>query len=161
MMHRPMLLKRMEEMHFLYVLSADVVQAALVAVRFCPCGTYGASVIDKSVAEIVAFLRRDDLPERHLDFFRVFFVNKSDPVAQTDAVCVRNDRRFAEHIAHDQIGAFASDTRESEQRIKIIRYFGIIHIAQHAHAAADVFGFAFAESARTNDLFNFLDWSIG
>ena len=57
----------------LYMLSADIVQTALVAVRFRSCRTHSASVIDEAVAEVVAFFRRDDLPESHLNLFRIFF----------------------------------------------------------------------------------------
>ena len=94
------------------MLSADIIQTAFVAVRLRPCCTHSAPVIDKPVAEGVAFLRRDDLPESHLDFLRVLLVDESDTVAQTDAVCIRDDCRFAEYIAHDQIGAFAPHTRK-------------------------------------------------
>ena len=142
------------------MLSADIVQTALVAVRFRSCCTHSASVIDKSVTEVVAFLRRNDLPERHLDFLRVFLVDQSDTVAQADTVCICDDRRFAEYITHDQVGAFAAYAGKREQSVKIIRYFGVVYIAQHAHASTDVFGFAFSKSARTNDFFNFFDRSI-
>ena len=73
---------------------------------------------------------------------------------------IRDDCRFAEDIAHDQIGAFATDTRKCEKRIKIIRNFRVVYIAQHAHAATDIFGLAFAESAGTNDRFNFFHWGV-
>ena len=39
--------------------------------------------------------------------FRVFYpINQSNPVDQTDTMCIRNDRRFAKNISHDQVGTF-------------------------------------------------------
>lgn len=96
----------------LYMLSADIVQTALVAVRFRSCRTHSASVIDEAVAEVVAFFRRDDLPESHLDFLRIFLIDQTDTVAQADTVCIRHDRRLAEYIAHDQVGTFTAHARK-------------------------------------------------
>ena len=84
-----------------YMLSADIIQTAFVAVRLRPCRTHSASVIDEAVAEVVAFFRRDDLPERHFDFFRILFVDETDTVTQADTVRVSDDRRLAKYIAHD------------------------------------------------------------
>ena len=67
----------------------------------------------EAVAEIISFLRRNDLPERHLNFFRVLDpVHETNPVCQADAVGIGDDRRFSEDITHDEVRALSSDARE-------------------------------------------------
>lgn len=94
-------------------LCTDILQAAVFAVR---CGAGRADVTSvqyKTVAQIVAFFRRNDLPQFHFYFLWIFdVIHQSDPVAQADAVRVRHDRRFSKYISHNQIGTFASDTRQ-------------------------------------------------
>ena len=46
---------------------------ALIAVRGGAGSTYGAPVVNQTVAEIIAFLRWDYLPKLHLHLFRVFY----------------------------------------------------------------------------------------
>ena len=54
----------------------------------------------KSVAEIIALFRRDDLPESHLHFFLLLDpVHKTDPVRQADTVGISDDRRFPEYLS--------------------------------------------------------------
>ena len=92
---------------------ADVRKAAFVAVRFRPCGTYIPSVIDESVAKITSLLWRNDLPESHLHFLRLFdSIHKANPVDEPDAVGIRHDSRLSEYVAHDQIRALSPDAGE-------------------------------------------------
>ena len=94
-------------------LCTDILQATVFAVR---CGAGRADVTSvqyKTVAQIVAFFRRNDLPQFHFYFLWIFdVIHQSDPVAQADTVRVRHDRRFSKYISHNQIGTFASDTRQ-------------------------------------------------
>ncbi len=46
-------------------------------------------MIDKTVAEIIAFFRRDDLPESHFHLFRILHVmDKADAVGKADTVSI-------------------------------------------------------------------------
>ena len=66
-------------------------------------------MIDKTVAEIIAFFRRDDLPESHFHLFRILHVmDKADAVGKADTVSICYNGGLAEHIAHDQVGALAA-----------------------------------------------------
>ena len=94
-------------------LCTDILQAAVFAVR---CGAGRADVTSvqyKTVAQIVAFFRRNDLPQFHFYFLWILdVIHQSDPVTKADAVRVRHDRRFSKYISHNQVGTFASDTRQ-------------------------------------------------
>ena len=94
-------------------LFADVIETAAVAVRCCPCGTDRAPVIHEPVAEIIALLRWNQLPECHLHF--LWFpdpVYKPDAVHQADTVRICDDCRLSKDIPHHQIGAFSADSRK-------------------------------------------------
>ena len=94
-------------------LFADVIETAAVAVRLCPCCTDISSVVYKPVAEVIAFLWRNDLPEFHFHFFRVLQVmNKTDAVGKADTVGICYNGWFAEYITHDKVGTFAANSRE-------------------------------------------------
>ena len=98
--------------HNLYPLLADIRQTAFITIRCSPRGTHGTSVIDKPMAEFTALLRRHDLPEFHLHLFRILdAVHQPDPVAESDTVGIRHDRRLAKDIPHDEIGTFSSYPR--------------------------------------------------
>ena len=57
-------------------------------------------MVNKTMAEITAFFRRNDLPQSHLHLLRILdAVNQTDTVRQTDTVCVCHDRRFAKDIS--------------------------------------------------------------
>ena len=86
---------------------ADILQTAFAALR--PAGdTYSPSVVNEAVAEIISLFRRNDLPELAFHLRRLFDpVDKTDEIAQADTVGIRDDRGFAEHVAHDQVGALA------------------------------------------------------
>ena len=67
----------------------------------------------KSVAEIIALFRRDDLPESHLHFFRLLDpVHKTDPVRQADTVGISDDRRLPEYIPHNKVCTLSSNARK-------------------------------------------------
>ena len=81
----------------------------------------------QTMAEVAAFLRRHQFPQSHLHLFRIFdAVHDTNPVDQTDTMCICHDGRFAEDIPHDQIRTFASDPRKFQQCIKIIRHFSTV-----------------------------------
>ena len=135
-------------------MAADVAEAAGGALR-APGDTDCTPVVDEAVAEVISFFGGDDLPQFAL-YFRGFFdvVNEADQVAEADAVGIGNDGRFAEDIAHNEVGALAADTGQGKKFFKGLRHVIVIFLVQDAHAGADVTGFAAAESAGTDDLFN-------
>ena len=91
----------------------DIAETAAVAVRLCPCCTDISSVVYKPVAEVIAFLWRNDLPEFHFHFFRVLQVmDKTDAVGKADTVGICYNGWFAEYITHDKVGTFAANSRE-------------------------------------------------
>ena len=133
----------------------DICQTAFLTMRLRPRCTDVSSVIYQPVAEITAFFRRNDLPQFLFDFCRFLnAVHQADAVAQPDAVGVSHDGRLAEHIPHNQVGAFAADSRKFQQFIKIIRDFSIIFITEHAHTCTDIPRFTLAQSAWS---YNFFD----
>ena len=81
--------------------------------RLGPCRTDIASMQDKAVAEVIALLRRDQLPHLFFHFRRLFYViHDTDTVTQTDTVCICHHRRLTEDIAQNQVGALASHSRK-------------------------------------------------
>ena len=81
--------------------------------RLRPGSTDLPSMIDEPMTEITALFRGDDLPELHLDFFRILYaVNQSHPVRQTNAMRIRHDSWLSEYLAHDQICALSPDARK-------------------------------------------------
>ena len=73
----------------------------------------------KTMAQIAAFLGRDDLPQGHFYFLRLLdAVHKADPVAQPDAVGICHDGWLAKHIAHDEVRALAAHAGQSQQLFK-------------------------------------------
>ena len=76
-------------------LFADVIETAAVAVWRCPRGTDCTPVIHEPVAEIIALLRRNQLPECHLHF--LWFpdpVHEPNAVRQADTVRISDDCRL-------------------------------------------------------------------
>lgn len=56
-------------------------------------------MIDKTVAEIIAFFRRDDLPESHFHLFRILHVmDKADAVGKADTVSICYNGGLAEYV---------------------------------------------------------------
>ena len=137
---------------------ADIRQTAFLAMRLRPRRTYVSSMVDKTVAEITALLRRNNLPERHLNLLRfLYIIYKADSVDQTDAMSIRHNSRLSEYISHDQIGALPSHSRQLQKRIKIIRYFSIVFVSQDLHACADVSGLALSQPAGSDNLLDIID----
>src|SRR5699024_5369061 len=61
----------------------DVFQAATLTVRCGAGGTDLSSMENEPVTEVAAFFRRNNLPERHLHFFRFFdVIHQANAVAQ-------------------------------------------------------------------------------
>ena len=83
--------------------AADIIQTAFFAFRLAGIA-HSAAVHHKAVAQVAALFRRNDFPQGHFHLLRLLdAVHKADLVAQTDAVGVGDNGRFAEHIAHDQV----------------------------------------------------------
>ena len=69
------------------VFLADISEAALFAVRRGSGGADFPAVVYQSVAEVAAFFWRNDFPECHLHFFRLFdIIYQTDTVGETDAM---------------------------------------------------------------------------
>ena len=94
-------------------LFTDIIETTAVAVWCCPRGTDRAPVIHEPVAEIIALLRRNQLPEYHLHFLWFFDpVHKPNAVHQADTVGIGDDRRLSKDVPHLQIGALSADSRK-------------------------------------------------
>ena len=109
------------------------------------------------MTESIPFLGRYDLPKCHLNLpgvFRPF--HPPDPVRQTDAMGIRNDRGFSENVSHDQIRALPADTRERKELLESPGDFSSVLIPEHPHAGGNISGLALPESAGTDDLLNIL-----
>ena len=119
---------------FSNLFTTDIRQTTFLTMRLRPRCTDVSSVIYQPVAEITAFFRWDDLPKFHLYFLRFLdSIYQTDPVTESDAMRIRNNRRFAEHIPHDQVGALAAHAGQGKQRVEIIRYMAVVPVAQHPH----------------------------
>ena len=86
---------------------ADILEAAQPT--FGTAGyAYSPSMEDKSVAEVIALVRRYYLPQLTLHFSRLLdIINQAYEVAQPYAVRIRDYGRLAKYIAHNLIGAFS------------------------------------------------------
>ena len=81
--------------------------------RCCSSSTDFPSVIYKSVAEVTAFLGRDNFPESHFNFLRLLnVVYKSHSVYKSYAVSVSYNGRLAKNITHYKVGTFSSNSRK-------------------------------------------------
>ena len=117
---------------------------------------------NKTMAECIAFFGRYDLPQLHLNFFRILFgqfrilliFHKTDPVREPDAVRIRHNRRFAEDISNDKIRALSADPRQRQELFEGLRDPVLLLLVQHPHARRNVPGFARPKAARAHD---FLD----
>ena len=133
--------------------SADILQTADPALRM-PCDADCPSVIDESVTEIAAFLRRNDFPQFPLDLCRLSdIVHKTDQIAEADAVCICDDGRLSEDVSHHQIGTLSSYTGELQKLPHRIRDTIMILFVQHPHAAGDISGLARPQAAGSDNLF--------
>ena len=109
------------------------------------------------MAEAVSLLGGNDLPQLLLDLGRVLaVVHKTDAVAQANAVGICHDGRLAEDIPHYQVGAFAANPRQGEQRIKIIGHTAVKFIPQHPHTGGNIPRLAVAQPAGLDNGFDLL-----
>ena len=116
---------------FSNLFTTDIRQTTFLTMRLRPRCTDVSSVIYQPVAEITAFFRRDDLPKFHLYFLRFLdSIYQTDPVTESDAMRIRNNRRFAEHIPHDQVGALAAHAGQCQQLFKGGGHFAVVFIPQ-------------------------------
>lgn len=94
------------------MMTADAREAALIALR-PSCNADGSAVIDKTMAELVAFLRRDDFPKSlfHLGGL-LHVIDKADEIAEADAVRVGHDGRLSVNVAENEVGALSADAGE-------------------------------------------------
>ena len=132
-------------------MTAKVTQATASALR-SPRDADLPPVLDKPVTEIAAFLRRHDLPERpfHLRRF-LHMINQPQQIADPDAVCIGDNRRLSEHIAHDQVGALSPNTGKRQKLVKIRRNLIMIGFVQNTHAFRNIPRLAVSEPAGPDD----------
>ena len=142
-------------------MAADVAQAAGGALG-ASGDADGAAVVYEAVAEVIALFRRDDLPQFALYFCRLFdIVDEADQVAEADAVGIGDDGRFAEDIAHDEVGALSADAGQGQEFFEGLRHMVVVLVVEDAHAGADVAGLAAAQAAGTDDFFDLLRFRGG
>ena len=111
----------------------------------------------KAVAQVTAFLRRNDLPQGHLHLLRLLdAIHQSDFIAQPDAVGVCDDGGLAEHITHDQVGALAAHAGQCQQLFKGGGHFAVVFIPQYPHTGRDIPGLAAAQPTGLDNGFNLL-----
>ena len=67
-----------------------------------------------------------------------------------------HDGRLAEDIPHYQVGAFAANPRQGEQRIKIIGHTAVKFIPQHPHTGGNIPRLAVAQPAGLDNGFDLL-----
>ena len=111
----------------------------------------------KAVAKVAAFLRRDDLPQRHLHLLR--FLNaahKANFIAQPDAVGVGNDGGLAEHVPHNEVCALAPYAGQGKQFVKGVGHPAVVLVPQHPHTGRDIPRLGMSQSAGLDDGFNVL-----
>ena len=119
-------------------------------------------MVDQTVAKIAAFLGRNDLPQGHFHLFRVLAIlHQPNAVAQANAMGVGYNGRLAEHIAHDQIGAFAPHAGQAQKGVEIIGHLAAIFVLQHLHAGADIARFAAPKAAGLYNGLNLLHRGFG
>lgn len=81
---------------------AEISEAALLTMRRGAGRTDLSAVPDQAVAEVAAFLGRNDLPERLFYLGRFLnLIHQTHAVDQANAVGVGDDGRLAEYIAHN------------------------------------------------------------
>ena len=138
------------------VVTAEVCEAAAVTLRSSG-NADGASVIHEAVAELVALLGRNNLPQGLL-YLRRFLdvVRQPDQVAEADAVRVGYDSRLPVHISENEVRTFAPDAGKSEKLLHVVRDDVMVLLVQNLHAGADVSGLGVSETAGTNDRLDIL-----
>ena len=82
------------------------------------------------VAEIVRFLRREDGAQRLFDAHGVLVViDETQTVREPDAVRVHHDRAgLTEHVAENEIGAFAPYAGERQEIVHIVRHLAAVDL---------------------------------
>ena len=75
-----------------------------------------------SVAEIVAFLGREQFFKLHFDLERILCFNKSEQIADAYKVSVGYNGRLAENIAADKVCGFSADSGQRGQILDVIGY---------------------------------------
>ena len=116
----------------------------------------------KAVAQVAAFFGRDDLPQSHLHFLRLLdAIHKADLVAQPDAVGVGHNGRFAEHIAHEEVGALAADAGQGQQFLKGGGHLTSVFVPQHPHTGRNIPRLGMSQAAGFDDGLNVLRFGGG
>ena len=113
--------------------------------------------MNEAVAEIIPLFRRNDLPELAFHLRRLFDpVDKTDEIAQADTVGIRDDRGFAENVAHDQIRALSPHAGKCQKLFKRLRHMIVVFFMQDPHTGTDITRLAAAETTGADDLLDLL-----
>ena len=67
---------------------------------------------------------------------------------------IGHNRRFAEHIPHNQVGAFAPHAGQGEQSVKVIRHLAAVLVPQLAHTGRNIPRLAAAQPAGAHNRLN-------
>lgn len=138
------------------VISTEITETAFIALRAARDAD-GAAVVDEAVAELIAFLGRDNFPQFLLHLCGLLdVIHEADQVAEADAVRVRDDRGLAEDVAEDEIRTLSADAGEGEELLHGVRHLVMELFVEHAHAGGDIPRLAPSKAAGTDDGLDFL-----
>ena len=109
------------------------------------------------MAELVAFLWRDDFPKSlfHLGGL-LHVIDKADEIAEADAVRVGHDGRLSVNVAENEVGALSADAGERKKLLHVVRNNVMVLLMENLHACTDVACLGAAKSAGADNGFDFL-----
>lgn len=142
------------------MVTAQIRKAAMVTLR-PPGNADGPAMIHEAVAELIAFLGRDDFPQGLL-YLRGLpdVVRQSDQVAEADAVRVGDDGGLSVHISENEIRTLSPNAGKGKELFHVTGDDVMILLVQNLHAGADVPGLGVPKTAGTDNRLNFL-WRGG
>ena len=140
--------------------SSELSGAGAEALEFA-VGTIGVAghaaapaVPDEEVAPEGPGVLGDLFDEVFFDFDRVFLLGQAEALAEAGDVGVDNDAGFdAVSVAEDDIGGFASDTREMGEGFESAGDFAFVVVDEGLGGGADVFRFVAEEAGGADEVF--------
>ena len=107
---------------FLYLFGAEIFHRTFFAICLS-CGTDIPSEKYASMAKIIGFFGREKFSHSVFYLSRLVCFYKSQTVAKTDEMSIRNNGGLAVNITYDQIGGFSSDARKCNELFNCIGNF--------------------------------------
>ena len=126
-----------------------------------PRDTCIPSVKHASVTEIVAFFRRQKVPQLHFNFERVLRIDKPEQVCDSDNMGIGDNRGLFIDIPHNQVCRFSADAGQRCQLFKRVGHLRIIFVNHHSAHRDNISRLCPEKSAGMNDSFNIGDIRAG